>query len=194
MKVTKITQEQLQQLIKETALKYKKVLDLQKRRDEVKRQLNEIAYGAGSAGEVTEDMGGSPAGEVVAEPNMDEINLIPNAIRKMPVAQKLGVSSPEQKAAADQQQAQTNAQTTQANGMKVIESDPRGMWQKYYAGLLKTAPQQAPKMVEYLAAHPDAKGIKWNPARNEFADINDNITGTMLQKLGTGMSSQTLAK
>lgn len=145
MKVTKITEAQLQTLIREQAIKYKRVLELEARRDEIKKQLNEM-YGANETGEVDEIFG-------------------------------LG-QTPEQKAVAAQEK-----------GMAVINANRN--FKTIYANLLQKEPAKAPLMVQYLAAHPDAKGIKWNPARNEFADINDNITGNLLQRMAAGTGSLT---
>ena len=68
-KVVKVTAKQLQQIISEEASKYKKVLELKRKREEIMSQLNEMY----EVNEVEELLGGQPVPGVAPDKEVNGV-------------------------------------------------------------------------------------------------------------------------
>ena len=164
MKVTKITQIQLKELIKEQAVRYKKVLELEARKEEITKQLNEM-YGVN-------ELDGFGAQPDVAEEGVQNF-----LATNIPATQKFGL--------------RTDVQKQQSTIDWVTKHPALG---QTYKQLLATDPVKAEKYIEFYTKFPTHKGqIKWDDARKEWADVADNLAPTTLAnvggKIGGGMSA-----
>lgn len=167
-KVIKVSAKQLKTIIAEEASRYKKILELKRKKDAVISQLREMY----EPEELQELVGEDGMDEGV----MDTLGKIGQSVKKA-----VGMKSTEEIQAEKK-----------ANTLKAIASHPAK--KAMYFDIKNKNPERLEKYIQYMTNHPfDKEGVSWDEKQQNFIPLSDvGLSDRPLtQRLAAGTGTMT---